>query len=251
MNLQHKRLFEAVVAVAGSDLTRLGLNARAKKSTKVLGWGANGVVYTMPNDLVLKVTKDESEAALGIRLEHEDDPVQGLPEVYYCAHGPMEPGELHKPRDERDLWFALVLERSVARDSLTREQTGSLRRVIEVVLGQRHETTLDSPMEQQWLDDIVAAGRYIYCPDDPDDREDILYTLGESHDVHADNVGLIRRNGALMAAIVDIGQGVELYDDGERLYTTGQCDGMEWNYEVPLAGNLLFGSQHAIRRKQA
>lgn len=237
MNQQHKRLFEEVLGIAGGDLERFGLTQKTKRTTKVLGQGANGVVYTMPNDLVLKVTKDESEAALGTRLVHEEDPVQGLPEVYYCAHGPMKPGELQKSRDERDLWFALVLERSVPRDSLTREQTGSLRRVIEVVLGQRHEFTLESPMEKRWLDDIVAAGKYIYCPEDPEDRENILYVLGESHDVHADNVGLLRRNGTLMAAIIDIGQGVELYGDDDYLYTTGSCGGMEWTYEVPLAGS--------------
>lgn len=254
---QRTQLFETVFETAKTDLAKFGLTERTKKTTKVLGWGANGIVYSMPSDLILKVTRDESEAALATRLEHEEDPIRGFPEVYYCAHGPYEAGALSKMREDRGFepWFAIVMERSIHRSTMDLDTKHSFEKMTKVLHGQLDESELND-LQKLWLDDLVSAGAYISGVDlaDEDERDALIYMLSEeTYDMHVDNLGLLKRDGRLMAVVLDLGQGVELYeqpvdDDG----TTGSDPVVEFSssyggravhgqYTVPLAKNRRTG----------
>lgn len=200
---KERALLEAIMEVAPKDMATLGLTPSTLRSVRVLGGGANGVAYLLPTDIVLKWTRDYDEAAIGKRLLPKAQP--GLPRVIYSAKLPKKVG--HHARQTRGRGgdeYLLALEYAVPSTALPAPVRREFKPVSKVIDGKADASTLNK-QQRQWLGDLIKAVRFIEQQDMFD--EEAIFYLGEECDCHEGNLGLVERNGRLMAVIIDLGQG--------------------------------------------
>lgn len=214
------RLLAAAAAGAPEDMARFGLTRGA--AVKMLGYGANGTAFELPNGMVLKMTSDPAEPVLAKAIIAHKKPVRGFPEVYYTSRIHTSLSSLYSRSNST--MFLIVMERAVPRASLPKTVRQEFDRVVHELQGMRDATRSPRTLDEQaksWRADILAAGRFLLAVELGREEyratdNEIAYLLTEAgYDVHGDNMGLVERDGRLMAVILDLGQSTGRPEDLE------------------------------------
>lgn len=180
-------MLRKAIREAPGDMESFGLTDKSMGAVKWIGSGSNGDAFLLPDgEHVLKLTSDQDEGGLAIRLLREG-PIDGLPNVFYV-------GKIRSQDTPSGFVYLIVME-------LARPFIGPQARKFYAML----EGSRDVDDTDQNVLDVTSAIRFI-SRDDSATPDDAMFIATEEMDVSRDNLGVVDRHGRPMIIVVDLGQ---------------------------------------------